>query len=98
MSLQSLVDAVLDAEGISREVRDKQRRIVDVLSMLAEAAASNDDALFSQTITTQRDALDTEFFTILNIYIAASQREQRDETAMLLNLVRDKLATQASPR
>ncbi|NJL05244.1 MAG: hypothetical protein HC911_10155 [Chloroflexaceae bacterium] len=94
MSLQSLVDAVLDAEGISREVRDRQRRIVDVLSMLAEAAASNDDALFSQTVTTQRDALDTEFFTILNIYIEASQREQRDETAMLLTLVRDKLATQ----
>lgn len=94
MSLQSLVDAVLDAEGISREVRDKQRRVVEVISALAEAVGNNDDAAFAQAVEANRDALDEEFFTILGMYTEASRREQREETAQLLEQVAEKLGEQ----
>lgn len=94
MSLQSLVDAVLDAEGISREVRDKQRRIVEVISALAEAVGTKDDAAFAQAVEANRDAMDEEFFTILGMYAEASRREQRDETAMLLEMIASKLGEQ----
>ncbi|NJO05269.1 MAG: hypothetical protein HC876_06940 [Chloroflexaceae bacterium] len=90
LSMASLIDAVLDAEGISKEVREQQRRVVELISQLAEALP--DQAGFKQLVDANRAAFNEEFFGMLGAYIQASAREQRSETAQVLALLQQRLA------
>lgn len=92
LSFQSLIDAVLEADGISREAREKQRQIVETISALAEGLA--DEQQFIQLVEQYRPSLDSEFFGILNAYIDATTQEGRTETAQVLQLLNQRLRAQ----
>lgn len=88
ISLASLVDTVLEADGISREMVEQQRGRVELISRLAEVM--EDEVAFAQLVQASRAQLTLEFFATLDAFITASSRDQREEAEVLLQL-RDQL-------
>jgi hypothetical protein len=83
LSLQGLVDQVLEADGITKEVIEDQQRKIEFMHELAQASAEEQD----QIIAENPDAFDAEFFELLNMYAsAATQQGQSRESLRLLNL------------
>lgn len=74
LSQQSLIEAVFEADGISREMLEAQRRRVDLISALAGAVA--DDAEFEALVKENRGDLTPEFFATLNAFIEATPPNQ----------------------
>lgn len=89
MSLASLMDAILEADGIPREALEKQRQRIDLTGRLAEAL-DNEEQL-KRLVEQNKDALDYEFFATLSAFIDASAQEQRDDSVELLTRLRDTL-------
>jgi hypothetical protein len=90
LTLNSLVDAVLEADGISREVLEAQRARVELIGRLAEAYEQGEEQL-QQAAEQYKDALDYEFFATLTAFVEASAQGGRDDSAQLLLELRDKL-------
>jgi hypothetical protein len=83
LSLQGLIDQVLEADGITKEVIEDQQRKIEFMHELAQASAEEQD----QIIAENPDAFDAEFFELLNMYAsAATQQGQSRESLRLLNL------------
>jgi len=89
LTLPSLLDAVLEADGVSREMLEAQRARVDLISELA--GATENDEQFAQLVVQRRDELTPEFFATLNAFIESTPATQEDSRA-LLEHVRDRLA------
>lgn len=89
MSLASLIDAVLEADGIPREVLEQQRKRVDLISRLA-SELENEEKL-KALVEQHKDDLDYEFFATLSAFIEASSQEQRGESVQMLTRLRDTL-------
>lgn len=89
LTLPSLLDAILEGDGISREMLEAQRRRVDLISELAGALATGSG--FSDLVNAHRTELNEEFFATLNAFIGATPPNQAD-SRMLLEAVRDHLA------
>jgi hypothetical protein len=91
LTLNSLIDAVLEADGVSREKIEAQRQRIDLIGRLAEAAERGDDAL-AALVTEHRDQINDEFFATIDAFIAASRQVGRDDSAQLLLALRNRLA------
>lgn len=91
LTLNSLVDAVLEADGVSRETIEAQRQRVDLIGRLAEAAERGDDAL-AALVNQHRDAINDEFFATIDTFITASRQVGRTDSAQLLLALRHRLA------
>lgn len=89
MSLASLIDVVLEAEGIPREALEQQRRRIDLISQFA--AALEDENQLQSLVNQYKGELDYEFFATLNAFIEASAQEQRTDSVELLTRLRDEL-------
>lgn len=89
MSLASLIDAVLEADGIPREVLEQQRKRVDLISQLASAL--EDEEQLTRLVEQHKEDLNYEFFTTLSAFIEASSQEQRNESVQMLSLLHDRL-------
>lgn len=89
MSLSSLVDTILEADGIPREALERQRKRVDLISQFAEALENEQQ--FSLLAEQYKADLDYEFFATLSAFIDASAQEGRSDSVELLTLLRDKL-------
>lgn len=89
MSLASLVDAILEADGVPREALEQQRRRVDLISQFATAL--EDEARFESLVEQYRADLTYEFFATLSAFIEASAQEQRADSVELLTHLRDRL-------
>lgn len=90
MSLASLIDSILEADGVSREVLEQQRKRVEVISQLAQALP--DEQQFARLVEQHREALTPEFFATLDAFIAASEQEGQDESGQMLRLLRQQVA------
>jgi hypothetical protein len=90
LTLNSLVDTVLEADGISREVIEAQRQRVELISMLAEAFEQGDEQL-AAAVAKNRGALDYDFFATLTAFAQASAQGGRDDSAEMLLALREKL-------
>ncbi|MFL5804051.1 MAG: CpXC domain-containing protein [Roseiflexaceae bacterium] len=90
LTLNSLVETVLEADGISREMVEAQRARIDLISRLAEAYEQGEEQL-AQLVEQEKDKLDYEFFTTLSAFADASTQSGRDDSAQLLLGLRDKL-------
>jgi hypothetical protein len=91
LTLNSLVDTILEADGISREVIEAQRARVELISLFAEAYDSGEEAL-AAAVAEHRDKLDYEFFAALTAFAEASAQTGRAESTEMLVGLRDKLA------
>ncbi len=89
MTLPSLLDVVLEADGVSREMLDAQRRRVELISQLAGAVA--DGVGFEDVLAANRADLTPEFFATLDAFIGSTPPNQADSRA-ILEQVRDQLA------
>jgi len=90
LTLNSLVDVILEADGISREVIEAQRKRVTLISQMAEAFEQGDQQL-AAAVAQNKDALDYDFFATLTAFAEASMQGGRDESGQLLMNLRDKL-------
>jgi len=90
MSIESLADAILEADGIPREAVEQQRHYVNLISALAEAL--DDETHLARLVEQHRNELNQEFFAILGAFIETSIQENQPASAQLLSTLRQKLA------
>lgn len=90
LTINALIDAVLEADGISRETIEQQRAHVELISLLAYAYDQGGD-LLAQTVAQVRPALDDAFFTTLATFADASVQASRPDSSELLIELRDAL-------
>lgn len=89
ITLTSMLDAILEAEGIPKEALIAQRKRTELLGRLLQA--DEDAALFDKLVADNKDALDYEFFVTLSAYIEASQAEQDQESFDRFSRLRERL-------
>ncbi len=89
ITLTSMLDAVLEAEGISKEALMAQRKRTELLGRLLQA--DQDEAKVKQLVEDNRAALDYEFFITLAAYIDASEAEGDTESHERFIQLRDQL-------
>lgn len=90
MSLQSLVDAVFEADGISKEVLEAQRQRVNLIADLAQAA--EDPQQLARLVEQHKAALDAEFFDTLGLFAQANAQQGRPDGAQMLMQLRERVA------
>jgi hypothetical protein len=89
LTLASLMDAILEADGVSREMLDAQHHRVEVISQMAGALAEGSG--FEEVLEANRAELTPEFFATLSTFIEATPPSQAD-SRQLLEQLRDRLA------
>jgi hypothetical protein len=83
LSLQGMVDQVLEADGITREMVDKERKKLQIINELATVSQEEADQLLEENA----DLIDMTFLELLSMTAqAASQQGQSREALRLLNL------------
>lgn len=83
LTINSLVDTVLEADGISREVIEGQRARVELIARLAEVYEQG-DAEFSAFVAAERPRIDQELFATLATFIDAGRHSGREDSVQLL--------------
>jgi hypothetical protein len=83
LTLQGMVDQVLEADGVTSEMIDAERRKVDLITQLSQASDAEVDSL----IADNQALIDLTFFELLTAAAqAASQAEDSRASLKLLNL------------
>lgn len=90
LTMNSLIEAVLEADGITKEMIEAQRKRVDLIGQLADAYVENEEQL-PALVEEHRAELDQEFFATLSAFAAASAQSQDDDSGRILVELRDKL-------
>ncbi|HEX9373262.1 MAG TPA: CpXC domain-containing protein, partial [Roseiflexaceae bacterium] len=90
LTLNSLVDTILEADGISRETIESQRQRVELIGRMAEAYEQGEEQL-AALVDQNKDALDYDFFATLTAFAEASAQGGRSDSAELLQQLREKL-------
>jgi hypothetical protein len=92
LTMQTFMEKVLETEGITKEMIDRQRRQVELLQTLAGADKDVADHLIKE----RSKEIDEEFFAILQSYVeTASQMNDNKQLIPLINL-RAKLMTETA--
>jgi len=87
-TLQSLLDAVLEADGITKEMLDAQRAKLDLLQQMAETT----DNAAQQTLIRERAAeIDVTFFQMISAALASAQASRDQEGFAQLQQLRNNL-------
>ncbi|GAC1358563.1 MAG: CpXC domain-containing protein [Herpetosiphon sp.] len=89
LTVPTMLDAVLEGEGITKEQLQAQRNRSMLLGNLLEADA--DEAALAQLVAEHKAELDYEFFMTLTAYIQASQEAGDTASATRLEAFRDRL-------
>ncbi len=89
ITLTSMLDAILEAEGISKEALQAQRQRSELLGRLLQA--DQDEVQVKQLVEDNRAALDYEFFITLAAYIDAAEAEGDTESLARFTALRDRL-------
>ena len=95
LTLDSLFDAILEADGITKEMLEDQRAKVRLITMLREAA--EDEGTLSKLVEEHRQELNYEFFLLLSNAIDADEEAGDQEHAEALRGLREKLLDRVSP-
>ena len=91
LTLNSLVDVILEGDGISRETIEAQRGRVELISQLIEAYEQGDEQL-QAAAATHAAKLDYDFFATLTAFAETSLQTGRAESGQILLGLRDRLA------
>ena len=99
ISMQSMIESVLEGEGISKETMQAQRARVEVLSQLAEALEADlsaelidsKDGALGAVVAKNKAALDYDFFFTLASYIDAAAQQGRHDSVQMLTELRDRV-------
>ncbi|OAN40828.1 hypothetical protein A6A03_19225 [Chloroflexus islandicus] len=88
LTLQSLIEAIYEADGVSAEDLRRQNRYVEILTELVNLV--EDDAQFTEAAQRYTAELTPEFFATLDAFINATNDAQAHMRTMLIK-VREKL-------
>ncbi|MGQ9876097.1 MAG: CpXC domain-containing protein [Chloroflexus sp.] len=91
LSLQSLIEAIYEADGVSAEELRRQSRYVEIITELVNLI--EDDEQFAAAVQRYYEELTPEFLTTLEAFIGATNETQAQMRAMLVK-VREKLLAQ----
>ncbi len=94
LSLQSLVDDILMADGTTREEIDAMR---ERSALLENLVASQSLEELQQKIEANQDKLDDAFFEVLDTWILQAEDQGDQETAQALDALRAELLQLVSP-
>lgn len=95
LTLDSLFDTILEADGVSKEALERQRsqlRLLNSLLVLVE-----DDKSLDEQVRQHKEELDYEFFLLLSDLLDAREREDDQEHAGRLRTLREKLLARVTP-
>lgn len=88
ISLTSMMDALLEAEGIPKEALQAQRKRTALLGRLLQA--ETDEAL-ETLVAEHKDEIDYEFFVTLSAYVEAAEADGDKESADRFTALRTRL-------
>jgi hypothetical protein len=88
LTLQGLVERILQEDGISKEMIENQQKRVALIQRLA---GITDEKVFEKTAKEEDENIDSEFFSILTQMIQLSAQQGDQEGATLLNDLQGKL-------
>lgn len=88
LTLQSLIEAIYEADGVSAEDLRRQNRYVEILTDLVNAV--DDDQRFTEKAQSYTKELTPEFFATLDAFINATNKAQAQMRSLLIR-VREKL-------
>lgn len=91
LSMQTLVEAVLEGDGVTKEMLEEQRKRVDIISQLLEAMMQGDEELFKVMQANQAD-MDEEFTATLAAFVEASHASGDPEGIQQLSALQSKIA------
>jgi hypothetical protein len=90
LTLNSLIEAILEADGISKADIEAQRGRVELISRLAEAYEEGDEPL-TRLVEAEREQLDYNFFATLTAFVEASAQASSEADSSLLAGLRTRL-------
>ncbi|MDQ5852452.1 MAG: CpXC domain-containing protein, partial [Chloroflexota bacterium] len=88
ISLTSMLDTILEGEGIPRAALEAQRKRTELLGRLLQAG--DDEQALKQLVEANRAELDYEFFLTLAAYIEAAEQDQDAESVRRFTELRDR--------
>jgi hypothetical protein len=92
LSLPGLLEAILEADGITREMLQAQQQKIQLIEEMAQTV---DDQLRLATLVKQNeDQIDYEFFSLLTATIGAVERSEQPDRLGRLTRLREKLLEQ----
>src|SRR3990170_843831 len=86
-TLQSLVEKVLEGEGVTKEMLDAQRKRVDLLQRLLTASEDTLPTL----VKSEAASIDSEFFTLLSRMLEAGMSARDEASAAKLGKIQEAL-------
>ena len=89
ISLSSMMDTILEGEGISKEALAAQRKRSDLLGQLLQA--DEDEQAIRRIVDANKEAFDYEFFLTLAAYIDAATQDEDEESLRRFTELRDRL-------
>lgn len=92
-SFERMVDAILEAEGITAEVRQRQAEKAQLIEIFL---TSPDEATFQHNIEQYDAELDYDFFELFTGYIQSAQMTGDESKAQMLFALREHLAKSSS--
>lgn len=91
LTMQSLIEAVFEGDGITKEMLANQRRRVDLISTMLDAMQTSDAALF-EVVQKNAAEMDEEFTNTLAAFVEASQMSGDPQGIAILSQLQSKLA------
>lgn len=95
LTVDSLYDTILEADGISKEALEAQRAKLKLINTLL--AAVEDDKTLDKLVEEHRGELTYEFFLLLSDAIEAHQADGHDDRAQAMQSLREKLLQRVTP-
>ncbi len=89
ITFNSLLEALLEAEGIPRAAIEAQRKRTELLARLLQA--DEDEAAFNKIVEEHKADFDYEFFVTLAAYLEASEAENDQDSLERFTRLRDRL-------
>ncbi|MBA3946996.1 MAG: CpXC domain-containing protein [Herpetosiphonaceae bacterium] len=89
LTLNSLLDTILEGEGIPKEAMEAQRKRSELLGRLLQVG--DDQAALQKLVEEQKAAIDYEFFLTLAAYIDAAQQDGDQASVDHFTALRDQL-------
>jgi hypothetical protein len=93
ISQTSLIEAIFESDGVSKEMLDAQRARVALIAEFAQAM--EDEAELARLAEQHRAELDYDFFATLTAFADANAQQGRMDGAEMLTQLRDRLASLA---
>ncbi|HUT20582.1 MAG TPA: CpXC domain-containing protein, partial [Anaerolineae bacterium] len=89
LSFESMVEAILEADGITREMLEAQQAKIGLIRSMVEVV--DDPLQLAALVGQHEEQIDYEFFALLSLQLRAAEQQEQEEVADKLYRVREAL-------